>query len=97
MRIHHLILPKYTGRPECLHSGAIMFIASNMCWCSDSIEIFCFDGHRVLAMDSKGITAEMRKDLLAESIEHRFGMVERVSHRITWLANNGSASITPKP
>jgi len=48
-------------------------------------------------MDSKGITAEMRKDLLAESIEHRFGMVERVSHRITWLANNGSASITPKP
>lgn len=48
-------------------------------------------------MDSKGITAEMGKDLLAESIEHRFGMVERVSHRITWLANNGSASITPKP
>ena len=46
---------------------------------------------------TKGITAEIGKDLVAESIEHRFGMVDRAPHRIKWLTNNGSASTTPKP
>jgi putative transposase len=40
---------------------------------------------------TKGITAEMIKDLAAESIEYRFGMVDRVPHRIEWLTDNGSA------
>jgi putative transposase len=106
MRINGLLLPKYTGRPARLHAGTIITLTSNMRWCSDSFEILCFNGDRVraaFAMDcsdreimsyvatTKGITAEMVKDLVAESIEYRFGMVDRVPHRIEWLTDNGSA------
>lgn len=106
MRINHLLLPKYTGKPGRLHTGTIITLTSNMRWCSDGFEILCFNGDRVrvgFAMDcsdreimsyvatTKGITAEMVKDLVAESIEYRFGMVDRVPHRIEWLTDNGSA------
>jgi len=106
MRINHLLLPKHTGRPARLHTGTIITLSSNMRWCSDGFEILCFNGDRVrvaFAMDccdrevmssvatTKGITAEMVKDLVAESIEYRFGMVDRVPHKIEWLTDNGSA------
>jgi transposase InsO family protein len=35
-----------------------------------------------------GITSESVKDLVAESIEYRFGKVERLPHRIQWLSDN---------
>lgn len=106
MRANHLLLPKYTGRPVRLHEGTIITLKSNMRWCSDGFEILCWNGERVriaFAMDccdrevmsyiatTGGITAEMVKDLMAESIEYRFGMVEKVPHRIEWLTDNGSA------
>jgi putative transposase len=106
MRINHLLLPKYTGRPTRLHAGTIITLTSNMRWCSDGFEILCFNGDKVrvaFAMDcsdrevmsyiatTKGITAEMVKDLMAESIEYRFGKVDRVPRRIQWLTDNGSA------
>lgn len=106
MRINELLLPKYTGRPARLHTGQVITLSSNMRWCSDSFEILCFNGDRVriaFAMDccdrevmgyvatTGGITAEMVKDLMAEAIEYRFGMVEKVPHRIEWLSDNGSA------
>ena len=106
MRINHLLLPKYTGRSTRLHTGTIITLTSNMRWCSDSFEILCFNGDKIrvaFAMDcsdrevmsyiatTKGITAEMVKDLMAESIEYRFGKADRVPHRIQWLTDNGSA------
>jgi putative transposase len=106
MRINHLLLPKHTGKPGRLHAGMIITLTSNMRWCSDGFEILCFNGNRVrvaFAMDcsdreimsyvatTKGITAEMIKDLIVESIEYRFGMVDQVPHRIEWLTDNGSA------
>lgn len=106
MRVNHLLLPKHTGRPTRLHTGTIITLTSNMRWCSDGFEILCFNGDKVrvaFAMDccdrevmsyiatTKGITAEMVKDLMAESVEYRFGMVDRVPHRIEWLTDNGSA------
>jgi putative transposase len=106
MRANHFLLPKRTGRPTRLHTGTIITLTSNMRWCSDGFEIPCFNGDRVrvaFAMDcsdrevmsyiatTKGITAEMVKDLMAESIEYRFGMVDKVPHRIEWLTDNGSA------
>jgi transposase InsO family protein len=106
MRVNHLLLPKYTGRPTRLHTGTIITLISNMRWCSDGFEILCFNGDKLrvaFAMDccdrevmsyvatTKGITAEMVKDLIAESVEYRFGMVDRVPHRIEWLTDNGSA------
>jgi len=106
MRVNHLLLPKYTGRISRLHTGTVITLASNMRWCSDGFEILCFNGDRVriaFAMDcsdrevmsyrasTKGITSEMVKDLIAESIEYRFGTADRVPHRIEWLSDNGSA------
>lgn len=106
MRVNQLLLPRYTGRPVRLHTGTIITLTSNMCWCSDGFEIPCWNGERVraaFAMDccdrevmsaiatTGGITAEMVKDLIAESIEYRFGMVEKVPHTIEWLTDNGSA------
>lgn len=106
MKVHHLLLPKYTGRPARLHEGTVITLTSNMRWCSDTFEILCFNGEKVrvaFAMDccdrevmsyvatTKGITSEMVKDLMAGSIEYRFGIVERVPHRIEWLTDNGSA------
>jgi transposase InsO family protein len=38
-----------------------------------------------------GISGEMVRDLMAESIESRFGLVDRLPHRIEWLIDNGSA------
>lgn len=106
MKIHHLLLPRYTGRLARLHEGTIITLTSNMRWCSDGFEILCFNGQKVrvaFAMDccdrevmsyiatTKGITSEMVKDLMAGSIEYRFGIVDRVPHRIEWLTDNGSA------
>ena len=38
-----------------------------------------------------GISGEMIRDLMAETIEFRFGIVDRLPHRIEWLSDNGSA------
>ena len=106
MRINNLLLPKYTGRPHRLHTGTVVTLTSNMRWCSDGFEILCFNGDRLriaFSMDcsdreimsyvatTKGITSEMVKDLVAESIEYRFGNVDRLPHSIQWLTDNGSA------
>jgi transposase InsO family protein len=38
-----------------------------------------------------GISGEMVRDLMAEAIEYRFGIVDQVPHRIQWLSDNGPA------
>jgi len=40
-----------------------------------------------------GITAEMVQDLPLESLEYRFGQIERVPHPLEWLTDNGSCYI----
>jgi putative transposase len=40
-----------------------------------------------------GISGELIRDLIAESIEARFGIVDRVPRRIQWLSDNGPAYI----
>ncbi|OPX98708.1 MAG: IS2 transposase TnpB [Syntrophorhabdus sp. PtaB.Bin006] len=106
MRTNNLLLPKYTGKVVRSHEGTIITLHSNMRWCSDGFEIPCRNGERVrvaFAMDcsdreimafaatNRGITAEMIKDLMAEAIEYRFGLVDQVPHTIEWLTDNGSA------
>ncbi|OPY71315.1 MAG: IS2 transposase TnpB [Syntrophorhabdus sp. PtaU1.Bin050] len=100
MKANDLLLPIYTGRIVRPHEGTIITLMSNMRWCSDGFEIACLNGQRVrIASDREvmsfvattgGITAEMIKDLMAEAIEYRFGLVDEVPHRIQWLSDNGS-------
>lgn len=37
MKIHNLLLQRYTGRPVRVHDGTVMTIRSNMRWCSDAV------------------------------------------------------------
>ena len=48
MRVNHLLLPKYTGRPLRTHDGSVITLRSNMRWCSDVFEILCYKGETVL-------------------------------------------------
>ena len=106
MKINRLLLQKHTGRPVRPHEGTIVTLSSNMRWCSDIFEISCWNGERIrviFALDcadreilsylatTGGITGEMVRDMMALSIECRFGLVDRVPRVIEWLSDNGSA------
>ena len=108
LKIHGLLLPRYRGKPVRTHAGNIIMKRSNLRWCSDAFEIACWNGERVrsaFSMDccdreimsyvatTGGICGDMIRDLMAESIEYRFGKVNRLPHRIQWLSDNGPAYI----
>jgi transposase InsO family protein len=108
MKMNHLLLQRYTGRPARLHEGSVMMKRSNLRWCSDAFEIACWNGDRIrvaFSMDccdreimsyvatTGGISGDMVRDLMAESIEARFGIVEKLPSRVQWLSDNGPAYI----
>jgi transposase InsO family protein len=108
MKMNHLLLQRYTGRSTKLHEGSVMMERSNLRWCSDAFEIACWNGDRIrvaFSMDccdreimsyvatTGGISGDMVRDLMAESIEARFGMVEKLPKRVQWLSDNAPAYI----
>lgn len=108
MKMHNLLLQRYTGRPVRLHEGIIMMKRSNLRWCSDVFEIACWNGDRLrvaFSMDccdrevmsyvatTGGISGDMVRDLMTESIEARFGTVDHLPHRVQWLSDNAPAYI----
>lgn len=99
-----LLLERHTGRPAKVHDGKIVTLKSNLRWCSDGFRIQCWNGDRleiVFSLDchdreamrwlasSKGIDGQMVRDLMAETVESRFGTVTALPHRIQWLTDNG--------
>lgn len=100
-----LLLQRYTGRPPGrVHDGQIVTIRPNLRWTSDGFEIACWNGEvlRVaFALDTCdrevmawcattwGISGEMIRDLMIESVERRFA-AQRVPEPIQWLSDNGS-------
>ena len=83
-----------------------MTLSSNVRWCSDHFDIRCWNGDTVrviFSLDTHdreilkwkatigGVTGEMVRDLMAESIEYRFGNVDRIPRPIQWLSDNGPA------
>lgn len=101
-----LLLQRYTGKPPGrAHDGQIITIRPNLRWTSDGFEIACWNRETVrvaFALDTcdrevmawtastGGFSGEMIRDLMIESVEHRFGPIERVPHAIEWLSDNGS-------
>jgi transposase InsO family protein len=101
-----LLLQRYTGKPPTrAHEGKIITIRPNLRWTSDSFEIPCWNGEvlRVaFSLDTcdrelmtwcaspTGISGEMIRDLMFESVERRFG-TDSTPHPIQWLSDNGSA------
>jgi putative transposase len=81
-------------------------LRSDLRWCSDSFFLRCWSDELVevaFALDTcdrevmayvattAAITGEMIRDLMAESVERRFGPVAQVPHPIQWLSDNGPA------
>jgi putative transposase len=108
MKKNGLLLQRHTGRPVRIHDGRVRMIRSNLRWCSDAFEIACWNGERIrvaFSMDccdreimsyvatTGGISGEMVRDLMAEAIEARFGLVDRVPEKIQWLSDNGPAYV----
>ncbi len=108
MKINSLLLQKHTGKPVVNHMGTIQQDRSNTRWCSDIFEIPCRSGERLrvaFSLDccdrevmsyiatTGGISGDMVRDLMLESIEYRFGKVAVLPHRLQWLSDNGPAYI----
>jgi transposase InsO family protein len=108
MKMNNLLLQRHTGRAIRVHDGRVAMLRSNRRWCSDAFEIACWNGDRVrvaFSMDccdreimsyvatTGGISGDLIRDLIAESIESRFGMVDKVPRKIQWLSDNGPAYI----
>lgn len=103
MRKEKLLLQRYAPRPERPHDGKIVTLKSDLRWCTDAFEIRCWNGDRVhvafsldccdreaiswVAADKHLVGADVR-DLMAQSIEARFGCTQ-TPHPIEWLSDNG--------
>jgi transposase InsO family protein len=88
MSQNKLLLQRYTGKPPGrAHDGQIITIRPNLRWTSDGFEIACWNGQIVrvaFALDTcdrevmswiattGGISGEMIRDLMLESVERRF-------------------------
>lgn len=106
MKVHGLLLNRHTGNgEERRHDGRVAVDRSNTRWCSDGFEIACDNGERVriaFALDccdreamawvatTGGISGGDIRDLMVQSVEARFGLVNRLPAPIEWLSDNGS-------
>ena len=108
MKTHSLLLQRHTGRPTRTHDGQVITRQSNMRWYSDTLSLKCWNGEKVeiaFALDtcdrevmswiatSLAITGEMIRNLIAESVEKRFGSVLKLPKPVQWLSDNGGPYI----
>lgn len=105
MRGAGLLLARYTGKPTRTHDGRVVTLKPDLRWCSDTFEIRCWNGERVQIAFSLDCcdreliafrasadypTALTIQDLMAETVEARFGKGTRTTpHPIEWLSDNG--------
>ena len=109
MKEHSLLLQRYTGDHQSRkHDGKVSVGQSNLRWCSDGFEISCDNKEKVrvaFALDccdretlghvatTQGIKSQDVQDLAILAVEHRFGSVNSLPHKIEWLTDNGSCFI----
>ncbi len=106
MRAEGLTLLRPNRKPTRAHDGKVTTLASNLRWCSDHFDVRCWNGdvvRVVFSLDTHdreiiawkattgGITGEIVRDLIAESVEQRFGDVDRLPRPMQWLSDNGPA------
>src|SRR5262249_24754405 len=106
MKAHGLLLQRHTGSgEERRHDGRIAVERPDTRWCSDGFEIGCDNGEKVriaFTLDccdreaiswvatTGGIHSSDIRDLMIESVERRFGLVNKLPRPIEWLSDNGS-------
>jgi putative transposase len=106
MRENGLLLKRPNRKPTRAHDGKVMTMASNLRWCSDHFDVRCWNGdvvRVVFSLDTHdreiiawkatmgGMTGELVRDVIAESVEKRFGDVDRLPRPMQWLSDNGPA------
>jgi len=107
MKLHGLLLDRHSGKGvERRHDGRVAVDQPDTRWCSDGFEIGCDNGERVriaFSLDccdreaiswvatTGGIDSSDIRDLMIESVERRFGQVNRLPQAIEWLSDNGSS------
>jgi putative transposase len=100
-----MLLQRYAGKPpDRAHDGKIITIRPNLRWTSDGFEIACWNSQVVrvaFSLDTcdrevmawcattGGISGEMIRDLMLESVERRFGAAG-LPLPVQWLSDNGS-------
>jgi putative transposase len=101
-----LTLERCTGRREGrTHDGKVAVMASNLRWCSDGLEIACWNGEKVriafiidafdreiiarVAVAGAGISGSDVRDMMLAAVERRF-RTDRVPQPIEHLSDNGS-------
>jgi transposase InsO family protein len=104
MKQNQLLLTRFTGKPTRTHEGKVQTIKSDVRWCSDAFGIQCWNGEQlqiVFSLDchdreaitwaasSRGIDGELVRDLMTETIEQRFGKIDKLPHPVQWLSDNG--------
>lgn len=104
MAQNSLLLRPFGKRPTRTHDGKIITLRSNTRWCSDGFTITCDNADKVhvaFSLDTcdreamryvastKGIDGEMIRDLMVESVEYRFGSLDKMPGPIQWLSDNG--------
>ena len=98
MKVHGLLLQRHAGDgEERQHKGRVAVEARNTRWCSDGLEIACWNGERVrvaFALDccdreamsyvatTGGISSDDVRDLMVAAVEHRFGQVNHLPSAI---------------
>jgi transposase InsO family protein len=102
MKEHNLLLQKFGPRPARTHDGKVATLKSNLRWCSDGFRLQCWNGEHVevaFSLDchdreviswvtsTRGIDGELVRDLMAESVEIRFG--GKLPFKVQWLTDNG--------
>ena len=106
MRQNGLLLARHSARrPGRLHDGKVMVMRSNLRWCSDVLELPCWNGEIVRiafvidahdreiiawrAVVGSGISGSQVRDLMLETVEKRFNAL-RAPTTVEWLSDNGS-------
>lgn len=105
MQMNGLSLPQTMPTQKREHTGKVMTMFPNLRWCSDGMEIRCFNGEKVFvafALDccdreafayvarTEPLQAEDIEELMVSAVEKRFGESLRAPREIQWLSDRGS-------
>jgi transposase InsO family protein len=108
MRTQGLLLQRHGKRPTRVHDGKVITLKSNLRWCSDHFSLVCWNAEQVhvaFVLDchdreiiswvasNKGVDGQMIRELMAMSVEERFGAVASLPHKLQWLSDNGPAYV----
>ncbi len=105
MQMNGLTLAQAMPLQKREHTGKVMTLFPNLRWCSDGMEIRCFNGDKVFvafALDCcdreafafvariEPLIADDIEELMVAAVEKRFGESLRATREIQWLSDRGS-------